>query len=62
MKQAIAKFPKSSGAKKCASLKQQILNKALQITNEKFVSISKPSRLLISYKNTEQLYFKALRN
>ena len=57
---AIAKFPKSSGAKKCASLKQQILNKALQITNEKFVSIGKSSRLLISYKNTDQLYFKIL--
>ncbi len=57
---AIDKFPKSSGAKKCASLKQQILNKALQITNERFVSIDKTSRLLISYKNVEQLYFKAL--
>ena len=58
---AIAKFPKSSGAEKCTSLKQQILNKNLQITNEKFVPIDKPSRLLVSYKNTDELYFKVLK-
>ncbi|MDJ0645715.1 MAG: carboxypeptidase-like regulatory domain-containing protein [Flavobacteriaceae bacterium] len=55
---AIAKFPVSSGAQKCKSLKQQILHKSLKITNEKFVPINKSSRLLVSYKNMKRLSFK----
>ncbi len=60
-KAAIAKFPTSSGADKCKSLHQLILNESLTITAEKFVPINRPSRLLVSYKNTDQLYFKALK-
>jgi len=55
---AIAMFPKSTGTEKCKSLKSQILSKSLQITNEQFVPINTPSRLLIDYKNMDKLYFK----
>ncbi len=60
-KAAIAKFPTSTGAKKCKNLQQQILSKNLQITAEKLVPINAPSRLLITYKNTDQLFFKVLK-
>ncbi len=56
--EAIVKFPNSIGAEKCKSLQSQILSKSLQITNEQFVSINTPSRLLIDYKNTDKLFFK----
>jgi len=59
--ETIAKFPRSNGTEKCKGLKSQILSKQLQITTEKFIPILKPSRLLIDYKNTNQLYFKALK-
>ncbi len=58
---AITKFPKSTGAQKCNNLQSQIRSKSLQITAENFVPINKPSRLLIDYKYTDQLYFKALK-
>ncbi|HHC80230.1 MAG TPA: alpha-2-macroglobulin, partial [Flavobacteriia bacterium] len=54
---AIAAFPKSVGAQQCRNLQNQILSKSVQITNEKFIPIHTPSRILISYKNTEQFYF-----
>ncbi|NNC70765.1 MAG: alpha-2-macroglobulin, partial [Flavobacteriaceae bacterium] len=56
---AVVKFQRSSGTVKCASLIRQILQPSLQITNENFVPINTPSRLLVSYKNTDRLYFKA---
>jgi uncharacterized protein YfaS (alpha-2-macroglobulin family) len=54
----INKFPKSKGAEKCEVLKQQILQKSLQITAESHLPIAKDSRLLIRYKNVDQLNFK----
>ena len=54
----VAKFPKSKGAEKCTILKNGILNKVLNITNEEFVSINKESKILVNYKNFDQLYFK----
>jgi hypothetical protein len=54
---AIAAFPKSVGAQQCRNLQNQIVGKSIQITNEKFIPIDMPSRILITYKNTEQLYF-----
>ncbi len=54
---AIHKFPKSLGAEKCKILKQQIKSKTLTITAEKNISIQKHSKLLLSYKNVEKLYF-----
>ncbi|WP_034046028.1 MG2 domain-containing protein [Wocania ichthyoenteri] len=54
----IAKFPKSNGAEKCAILKQLIEQQSLQITTENFLPILKDARLLIRYKNLNQLRFK----
>ncbi|WOD42297.1 alpha-2-macroglobulin family protein [Hwangdonia lutea] len=54
----IAKFPKSKGAEMCTILKQLIEQKSLQITTENFLPILKDSRLLIRYKNLNQLQFK----
>jgi uncharacterized protein YfaS (alpha-2-macroglobulin family) len=54
---AINKFPESIGAKKCNYLKQQILSKTLNITSEKNISIQKFSKVLVTYKNIEKLYF-----
>ncbi len=58
---AIVQFPNSTGAQKCNSLRHEILNKNLQISTEKFVSFNTPSRLLVTYKNTDQLFFKVLK-
>ncbi|WP_347922633.1 carboxypeptidase-like regulatory domain-containing protein [Pontimicrobium sp. SW4] len=54
----INKFPKSKGAEKCQILKQQILQSSLQITAESHLPIHSNSRLLIRYKNLENLAFK----
>ncbi|MFT5214951.1 MAG: hypothetical protein ACI83H_000057 [Glaciecola sp.] len=54
----LQKFPNSKGAEKCQVLKQQILQKSLQITAESHVSINQNSRLLIGYKNFDNLNFK----
>lgn len=55
---AIVKFPKSVGAKKCSVLKQQIENKQFRITTEKNIPVKKYSKVLVNYKNIESLYFK----
>lgn len=52
-------FPGSIGAKKCENLKHSILNESLSITAERHIPINKNSRLLINYKNVDQLYFTA---
>ncbi len=57
----IKKFPDSRGAGKCETLKSEILHKELNIKTEKYVPIQTPGRLLITYKNLNQLYFKALK-
>ena len=54
----ISKFPESKGAEKCTILKSGILNKTLNITNEEFVPINKESKILVNYKNFNQLHFK----
>lgn len=54
----INKFPKSIGAEKCQILKQQILQSSLQITAESHLPINSNSRLLIRYKNVENLAFR----
>ena len=55
--QVIKQFPKSMGAKKCTSLKQQITHKKLSLLSEKFIPINTPSRLLITYNNIDKLFF-----
>ncbi|MEZ4795761.1 MAG: MG2 domain-containing protein [Flavobacteriaceae bacterium] len=55
---AINSFPNSKGAEKCQILKQQILQQSLQITSESHLPINSNSRLLIRYKNFDNLSFK----
>jgi len=54
----IQRFPKSTAAEKCTVLKQQIEQQTLLITTESYLPIQQHSRLLVSYKNIEQLQFK----
>lgn len=51
------KFPNSIGAKKCVNLKASILGQRVTISNEKYIPINKPSRLLLNYKNLDNLDF-----
>lgn len=54
---AIAQFPNSFGAQQCAALKQQIESKSLNITAESNIPIQTSTKILVSYKNIESLYF-----
>ncbi|MGY8909641.1 MAG: carboxypeptidase-like regulatory domain-containing protein, partial [Flavobacteriales bacterium] len=53
----IKDFPKSLGAQKCFVLKNQIEQKMLSILAEEYIPIDKNSRLLVTYKNVEKLFF-----
>ena len=57
--QIIKRFPKSFGAKKCRILKSQIEQKTLSIKTEEYIPIDKNSRVLVTYKNVEKLFFTA---
>ncbi len=57
----IKRFPNSRGADHCKALKSQILNPELDIKTEKYLPIQTLGRLLITYKNLDKLYFKALK-
>ncbi len=50
-------YPKSKGAEKAKVLKQQIEQKSIQITTESFLPIQKDAKLLISYKNINNVSF-----
>ncbi|WP_353778888.1 carboxypeptidase-like regulatory domain-containing protein [Winogradskyella sp. 3972H.M.0a.05] len=54
-----AKFPNTRDAKNCEVLKQKILSESLDIINESYVPVDKPSRLLVNYRNVNQLNFEA---
>ncbi|XCF06126.1 MG2 domain-containing protein [Tamlana crocina] len=54
----ISKFPKSVAAEKCKTLKSQIEYTTLQITAEDFLPIQSPSKVLVRYKNLDNLQFK----
>ena len=59
---AISKHPESRGANNCAYLKEQILDPNINsITLESYIPINKPSKLLINYKNLDQVYFRVLK-
>ncbi|MDY8134449.1 alpha-2-macroglobulin family protein [Aquimarina sp. 2201CG5-10] len=58
---AIKKFPKSRGANKCTIIRDQILHSEVALQTEKYVPIQTPGRLLITYKNQNKLYFRALK-
>jgi uncharacterized protein YfaS (alpha-2-macroglobulin family) len=55
----IAKYPKSVGASKSHNLKNNITQKSLSLTNEKFITVNKPSRILLKYTNITDLEFTA---
>lgn len=52
----IKQFPNSNGAKKCLSLKQQILSESIQIIAEEYIPINKYSKVLVTYKNVKEVY------
>lgn len=54
---AIASHPKSEGAKKCETLKAQILNHSLSIISENIIPSQTPHKVLVNYKNIEDLDF-----
>jgi TonB-dependent SusC/RagA subfamily outer membrane receptor len=54
---AILAFPASDGAARCKALKEHILSRSLSIRTEKFIPVSKPSRIKASYTNIHKLYF-----
>ncbi len=55
---AVSKFPNSIGAKKCEVLIAHIHKPSLQLQTERFIGIESPSKLLVTYKNLEQLNFE----
>ncbi|WP_435414702.1 MG2 domain-containing protein [Polaribacter aestuariivivens] len=57
--EVITKFPKSLGTVKCKILVEKIKEKTLSIKAEKYVPIQTNSRLLVSYKNIDKLFFTA---
>ncbi|MGV6829411.1 MAG: alpha-2-macroglobulin family protein [Flavobacteriales bacterium] len=54
----IKDFPTSNGAKKCLTLKNNILQNSLNLLSERFIPIQTSSRLLVTYKNYNALDFK----
>ena len=57
----IKKAPESRGADKCRALKSQILQKSLQLTTERHIPVNTTSRLLVNYKNHDELLLTARR-
>ena len=57
--EVINKYPNSFGAKKCRILKSQIEEKTLFIKAEAYIPIGKNSRVLITYKNLDTLFFSS---
>ena len=57
----IASFPKSYGANQCRALKATILSKKIALTTEEYIPTNKPSKVLVRYKNQENLAFSAIK-
>ena len=55
---AIEKYPASTGAEACASLKSQIGNKNLSFRVEYANLIAQPFRVLVQYTNVSKVYFR----
>ena len=53
----ISEYPKSDGAYTCTVLKAQILQPSLKLQAEVFAPINMASRILVTYKNLNQLDF-----
>ncbi|MFS4456446.1 alpha-2-macroglobulin family protein [Maribacter sp. 2304DJ31-5] len=54
-----ALFPKSRGTEKCIALKSRIRSKNLKLTTERYIPANKISRLLVNYKNYDELNLTA---
>lgn len=59
--QAMARFPLSDGAARCRVLSDHILTKQLFLKGEEYVSVQRPSRILVNYTNMDSLYFSVYR-
>ena len=57
----IQKFPDSRGAEKCQVLRENILEKSLNIKSESHLPIQSNARLLVEYKNHKQLHLNVYR-
>lgn len=55
--QALRRFPHSFGAVQCKALLADIESPTIDLTIEKFLTPEKPSKMLVSYKNLDQLHF-----
>lgn len=55
----VSKFPESRGALMCKDLKTSIQRSTLNIIAESYIEINKPSKILVTYKNIEELNFTA---
>jgi hypothetical protein len=58
---AIASFPESYGAGLCKNLLQSIEFKDIDFTTEKAYSSTANKRILVSYKNVDELYFRLIK-
>ncbi|NKI28126.1 alpha-2-macroglobulin [Arenibacter sp. 6A1] len=56
---ALKKYPKGKTAEKFSHLRALILSQELQITTEKHLPINRTARLLVNYKNHDNLKFTA---
>ncbi len=52
----INNFPNSFGARKCSILKDNILQKSIQVTAEKYIPTNTSSKILVDYKNLNKLF------
>ncbi|HRS54520.1 MAG TPA: hypothetical protein P5250_07410, partial [Bacteroidales bacterium] len=60
-KKAIEKFPKTDGANNCNALIENIEKKILLFTNETAEPANKPFRVLISYKNVNNIFLRIIK-
>jgi uncharacterized protein YfaS (alpha-2-macroglobulin family) len=57
----IKKFPNSEGGLNCSNLLKTILTKSLHFKTEQVNLPNQPFRMLIDYKNVEQVYFRFIK-
>jgi TonB-dependent SusC/RagA subfamily outer membrane receptor len=55
---AISRFPTSDGAKRCEALREHILSKQLSLKAEKFLPVTKQSRILVTYTNLASIHLR----
>jgi uncharacterized protein YfaS (alpha-2-macroglobulin family) len=58
---AVANFPTSYGAQQALPIIEDVKKKELMVTSEDVNEPGKPSRMLVSYKNIEKVYFRVIK-